>query len=82
MEARAREKKNEYESAKGWSPSQKERMRGMCVRGTERVSALGGGSERQRWSEEWDECWRMDYRGSEIGEEESRMVVRCETTGS
>lgn len=59
--------------------TERERMKGMCVRGTDNtVRELGeGGRDRQRWSEEWEECWAIDDRGSEIREEDSRMVVRC-----
>lgn len=85
---RERKRKNEYESAKDGGPSQRERMRGMCVRGRQTsreghrgteitVREWGGeGSESQRWSNERGECWGMDDRSSEIREDESRMVVR------
>lgn len=35
MEARERGKKNEYESAKGWSPSQRENEGNVCERDRE-----------------------------------------------
>lgn len=36
-----------------------------------------GGSERKRWSEDWEECCGIDYaKGQKIREDESRMVVR------
>lgn len=38
-----------------------------------------GGSDRKRWSEDWEECWGMDYtKGQKIREGESRMVVRLQ----